>query len=171
MLPDPHDPRIVNGGFERVLDDGHHPAAWHYLRQAKTMDAPDDAVKGIRFLRFTNRDPGRGCRALQGLAIDGRHISRLHVTVSARGRDISKAPESAGRPGMVITFYDRRRAAIDTQPVGRWEGTFDWRTNQTTLDVPLAAREAIVRIGLLGGTGELDIDAIRLQGVLEKDER
>ncbi len=162
VLPNPDAPQIINGSFEQILDDGEHPTGWHYLRQAEAVNQPTDAVEGIYFLRFSNQEPGRGCRALQGLAIDGRHVSQLRVSVAARGRDVTPGTDPRDRPGMVVTFYDHRRSAIDTRPVGRWKGTFDWQQVQATLDVPLAAREAIVRVGLLGGTGQLDIDNIHL---------
>jgi protein-L-isoaspartate(D-aspartate) O-methyltransferase len=66
---------------------------------------------------------------------------------------------------VVVTFYDERRAAVGEESVGEFAGTFNWRTEMKTLRVPLRAREAILRIGLLGATGHLAFDDLRLQAV------
>jgi len=54
---------------------------------------------------------------------------------------------------------------IGSGRLGPWEGTFDWRAETTRLKVPLAAREAIVRLGLLGGIGQLDMDEVSLRAM------
>jgi hypothetical protein len=48
-------------------------------------------------------------------------------------------------------------------PVGK--GTFPWKQVRGTLTVPVWAREGIVLVGMLGGTGRLEADAVRLEGV------
>ncbi|HEX5472280.1 MAG TPA: protein-L-isoaspartate(D-aspartate) O-methyltransferase, partial [Lacipirellulaceae bacterium] len=59
-------------------------------------------------------------------------------------------------------FYDERRAAVGEESVGNFQGTFDWRQESGRVRVPLKAREAIIRIGLLGATGTLSLDDIQL---------
>jgi protein-L-isoaspartate(D-aspartate) O-methyltransferase len=66
---------------------------------------------------------------------------------------------------IVLTFYDDRRATIDSARVGPFDGTFDWRTESHTIDVPLKAREVILRIGLLGAVGELSLDNLRIEAI------
>jgi len=51
---------------------------------------------------------------------------------------------------------------IDSKRLGNWKGTFDWRHESKSLRVPFASREAIIRLGLLGGVGQLDLDEVRL---------
>ena len=63
----------------------------------------------------------------------------------------------------MITFYDERRASVGEESIGPFEGTFDWRREQKTLRVPLKAREAILRIGLLGATGQLSLDDLQFR--------
>ena len=53
------------------------------------------------------------------------------------------------------------RAQIGDTWVGPWRGTFDWQRVSDKVRVPPKAREAIVRIGLLGATGEMSFDDIR----------
>jgi protein-L-isoaspartate(D-aspartate) O-methyltransferase len=52
--------------------------------------------------------------------------------------------------------------------VGPWRGTFDWKLETERVKVPPAAREAIVRIGLDGATGEIAIDDLRIRAVDKK---
>ncbi|MCA9232237.1 MAG: protein-L-isoaspartate(D-aspartate) O-methyltransferase [Planctomycetales bacterium] len=168
VLPDPTRPAIVNGGFEDVLEEGPLPAAWHYLRQARVIDEHQAAPAGRRYLSFANSEPGKASRALQGLALDGRAISQLRFSVQVRGRDLGPGPTPQQQPAAIITYYDQRRAVIDSESLGNWHGTFDWRLESKTLRVPLASREAIVRLGLLGGTGRLDLDEVQLELVFDK---
>jgi len=171
VLPDPAHPRIVNGSFEQVLPDNSRPAAWHYLRQAEVITNAVDAPEGTRFLRFTNQEPGQGCRALQGMAVDGRKVAQLKVSITAQGNNLQRGPTPQQRPGLVLTFYDQRRAVIDSHRIGHWEGTFGWRVQESTIGVPLGAREVIVRIGLLGGVGQFDVDELRLGNQMGLDTR
>ena len=64
---------------------------------------------------------------------------------------------------LAITFYDENRAQAGYTWVGPWRDTFDWQQVSDKLRVPPKAREAIVRIGLLGATGEISFDDIRMR--------
>ena len=44
-----------------------------------------------------------------------------------------------------------------------WRGTFNWQFRQYRTRVPPTAREAIVRVGLMGATGTLWLDKLDLQ--------
>ena len=46
--------------------------------------------------------------------------------------------------------------------IAYWRDTFDWRTESKEFQVPRATREVIVRLGLLDGVGQLDIDQVVL---------
>ncbi len=160
--PDPLNPSLTNGGFEAVVGEDDLPEGWHYLRQAELVsgDQQDPAPEGNRYLRFRNEEPGRAGRALQGFPIDGRKISRLGVEFFVRGQGIRYGQHRRQWPLVVITYYDDRRAVIDDVFVGPFEGTFEWTRRQAELPVPLKAREAIIRIGLLGAIGEFSLDAL-----------
>jgi protein-L-isoaspartate(D-aspartate) O-methyltransferase len=173
VLPDASRPRIVNGSFEETIsrDDSHEvlPESWHYLRGAEVVSGDnvsgDNAPHGRRYLRFTGDQPGQASRALQGMAIDGRRVNTVRLSAQVRGRDLENGPTPQQQPAVLITFYDQRRAAISNKKLGAWQGTFDWRPVTAKLHVPPAAREAIVRLGLLGGVGRLEIDELSLQAV------
>jgi len=164
VLPDAINPGIVNGGFEKVIGqqvtgDNSLPASWHYLRQARIAR---DTAGQQRYLSFSNNEPGRASRALQGLALDGRQISTIKLSARVRGLELRPGPTPSQRAAAMVTFYDQRRAVIGSERLANWKETFDWRTESKVIQVPLATREAIVRLGLLGGVGRLDVDDVSI---------
>ncbi len=164
VKPNPLRPKVRNGGFEEVVGANDAPAGWHYLRQAAAVDDPR-APEGARSLQFTNDAAGRPSQALQGLAIDGRRVSRLRASCHVRAEDLVAGPDKSQLPALIVVFYDQRRAVIDSAQLGPWTGSFPWRTEEGEIRVPLAAREANLRIGLHGATGRLDMDDVQLQAL------
>jgi len=162
--PDPANPTIHNGNFEQLAGEPPRPVGWHYQRQLEVVSGADAPV-GNSYVTFTNSQPGRGCRALQGFAVDGRKVRRLSVSYRVRGRDVRPGQSSRQMPALAITFYDENRATVAHRVTGNWRGTFPWRVETERFEVPGRAREAILRIGLLGATGEISFDAIELRAV------
>jgi hypothetical protein len=72
---------------------------------------------------------------------------------------------------VLVTFFDEQRGAIAQQALGPWDGTFSWSQKRTTVQVPLAARLAIVAVGLLGATGEVSLDDIAIRTAPETAKR
>jgi protein-L-isoaspartate(D-aspartate) O-methyltransferase len=167
VRPDPANPTIHNGDFEQLLDDSDKPAGWHYQRQLEIISGAE-APSGKRYVKFTNSEPGRGCRALQGFPVDGRQVKRLKVSLHVRGQRIRPGIFRTELPGLFITFYDENRAAVGQGMIGPWRDSFPWQQQSARIDVPIKAREAIVRIGLLGAMGEISFDAIQLEA--DRDE-
>lgn len=164
VQPDGTRPAIGNGGFEDVLTDGGVPTSWYYGRQMDLVEAPD-APEGARYLRLENAEKGRPAQLFQGFAVDGRAIGRLAITLEVRGESIREGLSAEELPALGVQFFDERRSRSSRAmlPVGK--GTFPWKQVRGTLTVPVWAREAIVLIGMLGGTGRLEADAVRLEGV------
>ena len=107
--------------------------------------------------------------ALQGFAVDGRKVPQLDVSLVVRGREIRHGQTPQELPVLSITFYDEKRATLREEGVfGPWDGSFNWRTDRTRIAVPVRAREAILRIGLLGAVGELSVDEIELKAAPKK---
>jgi protein-L-isoaspartate(D-aspartate) O-methyltransferase len=159
--PDPQNPTIFNGSFEQVLEEK-QPAGWHYQRQLELVENQEGTPHGDRFARFANLEAGRASRALQGFAVDGRHVSALRLTFWARANNIRFGLAHDQWPAIMVTFYDADRAILEHERVGPFDGSFSWRQQEATLPVPLQAREAILRIELFGAVGQLDIDDLRL---------
>lgn len=159
--PDPLHPRLLNASFEIDENKDGLPDSWHYQRLTELRtDGPPD---GTNFLRMANSDAGRIAQALQGMAIDGRKIGSVAVALEVRVDNIRFGTDPIAKPMLVIHFYDQARKEIDTQAIGPWQREVDWELVGRTIPVPKEAREAIVRIGLNGATGQLDIDHIRFR--------
>ncbi len=126
------------------------------------MVAADDAPEGKHYAVFSNETAGRGSLALQGFAVDGLKVPQLELSVMVRGRDIRPGQTARELPAIVISFYDENRATIGEVALGPWRGTFDWQRESKLFRVPRKAREAVLRIGLLGATGEIAFDDLKL---------
>ena len=163
IKPDPLHPRIVNGDFETDSNADGRPDNWHYQRQCKleTTGAP----RGKKFLCFRNTEPARLAQLLQGMAVDGRRIGVLKVSLFVRNDKTVAGNKSYEQPSLFVHFYDAVRRPIGNGRVGGWIGTSGWRRVSGRIKVPPKAREAIIRVGLNGATGTLCIDDIRLTPV------
>jgi len=164
VLPDPSDPKVVNGGFEKTAGDPPTATAWHYQRQAELTTA-DDAPEGDNYITFSNAQAGRGSQILQGFAVDGRKVSALKITLQAKGNEIRPGQNVRQMPAILINFFDEKRATVARQSVGSWRGSFEWQKEREVVPVPLRAREAIITMGLLGAVGELSIDDMVMEAV------
>ena len=156
VQPDPLHPKLVNGGFEEVVGASGEPAGWYYIRQMKVVTA-QEAPEGKNYVTFTNSGPGRSCRAVQGFAIDGREVHELELSCMVRGSDIT--PPHAP---VAVLFLDEKRATVGQSAIAPWQGTFEWKRLTGRIKVPINAREGIINIGLLGGTGEISYDDIQI---------
>jgi protein-L-isoaspartate(D-aspartate) O-methyltransferase len=164
VQPNPLKPEAANGGFEQLVGTTAAPSGWHYLRQAGVKRHGSAEADG-RYLEFHNEQPGRSSQGLQGFAIDGRKVSKLRLAARVRGAGLAPDPAAGGSAAVIVSFFDERRAAIDYAQLGPWTGSFDWRKVEVEVSVPLATREAIIAIGLHGGTGRLDMDDIEISAV------
>jgi protein-L-isoaspartate(D-aspartate) O-methyltransferase len=162
VQPDPLHPKLVNGGFEEVTGTSEEPTGWYYVRQMKVVTG-SDAPEGRNYVTFSNSEPGRGCRALQGFPIDGRKVHELDLSCMVRGADMAHGPAPDQAPQLAIIFLDENRATVGHAAIGPWRGTFEWKRMTGRIAVPLHAREGIVNIGLLGGTGEVSYDDVQLR--------
>jgi len=161
VKPDPKHPEIHNGGFETTVgEEEPRPIGWHYQRQMtlETGDAPE----GKNYVMFSNKDPGRSSQMLQGMIMDGRQVTAIQLSFSVRAEKI-RSGEGNDKAGFILQYFDADRNAMHpVEVIGPWEGSFGWREITKTLYIPPRAREAIIRIGLNGATGQLSIDNVRI---------
>ncbi len=160
VKPDPSQPSIVNGGFELDENDDDRADGWHYQRQNERIAGP--APEGAAYMQFRNDARGRGSQILQGFAVDGNLVSHLDVSLSVRVEDGRPGKLQFEVPSLQIYFYDRSRQVIGDAVVGPWTGSFPWKEIRETVKVPRHTKEAIMRIGLNGGLGTLDVDDVRI---------
>jgi protein-L-isoaspartate(D-aspartate) O-methyltransferase len=160
--PDPAHPAVYNGDFEELIQDAGQTSGWHYQRQMEIV-SQGGSPSGGNCLLFSNSQPGRPAQVLQGLAVDGREVRQLKIRLEVRGQDLRSGQDLEQQPMLDVLFYDDRRGIAGEGTVGPWRGSFDWRSQSAVIAVPPRAREAILRIGLLGGTGKLWVDRIQLE--------
>ncbi|MEM9413072.1 MAG: protein-L-isoaspartate(D-aspartate) O-methyltransferase, partial [Planctomycetota bacterium] len=81
VLPDPTNPRILNGDFEDGLDEKGFVKGWYYQRQ---MEWKEDvlAPSGQHYVKFSSKVPGLYSHLMQGFSIDGREVPKLKLTAS-----------------------------------------------------------------------------------------
>ena len=163
VLPDPANPKLLNGGFEEDKDDDGQPDHWHYQR----LMSVDDKVlsEGKKAAVFESHTQGRIGQALQAMALDGTKIAGLKFEIDYKAEGTVVGKESWEVPGMMIHFYDDNRKNFETITItsNGWLGTTgDWRESSREIVVPARTREMIVRVGLNGATGKLWVDGIKM---------
>ncbi len=162
VQPDGTHPALVGGSFERESAETHAPEGWYYLRHAR-LAADPTAPDGKQVIAFDNDVPGRNVCALQALAIDGRVVSSVEISLWVRGRDVQAGRTPEEQPCLAMVFFGEDRTPVARRvTMGGWSGTFAWRQASDSVPVPRDARMAIIWIGLLGATGEISFDDITM---------
>jgi protein-L-isoaspartate(D-aspartate) O-methyltransferase len=159
VKPDGSKPSLSNTGFEEQLPDTETPTAWYYGRQVEAVRS-DAAASGNWLLRFENRDVGRPAQIFQGFPVDGREVRRIDVALSVRAENVVPGATPTQIPAVVVRFFNDTRSRSTLVAFGDWSGSFEWRTQRTTMPVPHWAREAILQVGMMGATGRLDVDDV-----------
>ena len=162
VKPDPLNPTVVNGDFEYDLNDDDRVDGWHYQRQVEFCE--ESPMSGKRCLRFESQTNDLS-QALQGGGIDGNRIAGLDLAVWARTKDIIPGSNREDRAGISIHFYDHIRREVANIPVATWRGTGNWQQTKRRIAVPRSAREMVIRIGLNGARGQLDLDDFKIRAV------
>ena len=106
---DPLHPTLTNPSFEEVIPESGELTGWYYVRQMEVV-AAGDAPHGQSYATFSNKEPGRGCRALQGFAIDGRKIHQLQVSCMIKASDVAVGIAPDQLPQFAIIFLNENRA-------------------------------------------------------------
>ena len=168
-LPDPAHPIAINGDFEFGPSDAHkaltdYVPGWYYGRQVRRV-VDGTAAQGQAYVRFSNETPGLNSHLLQGIAIDGREVSKIRLSAQARTKEIRKGPDSDSMPLVAISLYDELRRDLGTFSIGPFRGTRPWRSSSKLIRIPVGTREAILRVGLFGATGTADFDQVFVERV------
>ncbi len=163
IQPDADNPRIVNGDFELDENDDGRADGWHYQRQTEMCE--EGPMRGKVCLRFSNSTAGELSQSLQGCGVNGRNIAALNFSIWARTDAVVPGATKHDFAGAIIHFYDSVRREVGGTVLVRWRGTENWQQARRTVPVPANAREMIIRIGLNGSTGTLDVDDFQIAPV------
>ncbi len=179
LLPDPTNPKVLNGDFEQGVDEKGFVKGWYYQRnltwktaesltkkndQPDTPDAEDSADNHI--VEFNNQVPGQHAHLMQRFSIDGRKVPRLRFSARIACENTDKGLYPGDRPDVALWFYDEKLHEVGkTVKLGPFRESEAWHTRRKEIRVPIAARTAIVRIGLFGGTGIARFDDVQVEKI------
>ena len=163
VKPDPLKPEIVNGSFEVDANNDQKVDNWHYQRRVSRMTS--QAPEGAAYLQFENETPERLSQILQGMAVDGSHVNSLEISLQLSYLNTVQGKQSYQKPGLIIHFYDSIRRNIGQAYLGPWLGSRGWHQEKKTIPIPPQTREAVIQLGLNGGTGILNVDALKIEKV------
>ncbi len=159
--PDPLRPQVVNGSFEQPPGPGGSAPGWYYERQ-HFWESDPQSPDGQHYMAFRNSEPGNAAHLLQGFALDGSRIREINLSAWVRYQNVVAGHARDELPVLAVTFYDSQRRELGNWLIGPFQGDSPWRQVTKTITVPPATREAILRIGLFGATGEIGFDHIQL---------
>lgn len=164
VLPDGSNPTLLNSDFEEGMDDNGFVNGWYYQRKLELVE--NKLSPGGNFhIKFSNDVPGQHAHVMQGVAIDGRLVSKLRIGGSFKSEDVVAGPHRNDLPAIVLTFYNNNREELGSQYFGPFEGTQAWKNYDREIRVPVGCREAILRVGLFGATGSASFDNIIIKKI------
>ncbi len=99
---------------------------------------------------------------LQGIAIDGRRVASIVLSLDVLIESVQVGDQSFEKPSLTIHFYDSVRRPLNEGVVGPFNRKQDWERMGRKIDVPVTSREAVIRVGLNGATGKMSIDNVKL---------
>ena len=163
VKPDPENPALVNGDFEAGLNKQGFAKGWYYQRQM-TLEKSSTSDGGS-YIKFSNDVPGQLSQLMQGFAIDGRKVPLLEFRMDFGCENVVQGNSKFDLPTATISFYDQEREYLSIYTIGPFKNTEQKKTYFRNLRVPVAAREAIVRVGLFGATGTASFDNVQIKKV------
>jgi len=159
VKPDPLRPKVVNGDFEEDATDLKYIPGWFYERLA--FWESNAAPQGKHYVAFRNDVAGRSSHMLQGIPLDGSRVKSMEISARVKATNVTRGnPDEFAT--VAISFFDENRKDLGTQWLDPISGTLSWRNQSKKFRVPLGTREAILRVGLFGATGEFCCDDIRI---------
>jgi len=170
VLPDPTKPKLLNPNFEEGLDDEGFVKGWYYQRKLEVKEEVL-APSGLHYVQFSNDVPGQAAHVMQGFAIDGRKVPKIDLMAAVACENVLPGPVKTDLPVVAVTFYDKLRKDLGSEYLGPFQGTMTWKNMKREIRVPIAAREAIVRIGLFGATGSASFDSVNVRPTPGSDRR
>ncbi len=142
------------------------PDGWYNLRDcvwAKGGVSP----RGSHCFRFENPKPGRPARTSRAFGVDGRKVEALLVGIWVRVEKVGPGQRLGDEPGLVIDFLGDQLRAVKRASLGPWTKTIGtkWTHVVKRISIPPGTRDAILSVGLLGGTGVLEVDDLTIEPI------
>lgn len=161
---DPRNPSLINGDFEDDLLESGDVPGWYYQRGLTWVSDPA-SPSGSHYVSFTNSDPSSPTSLLQGFPIDGSVVQKLRVTATVMSEQVGPGYARDELPSVAVQFFDDKRERLSMQWLGPYKGSRRWKTDSRIFRVPPGTKEAIISIGLFGGTGTVAYDNVKIEVV------
>jgi hypothetical protein len=154
---------VLREDFETDAERDGEPDGWYNRRDAEFAQ---DGKVGPACLKFHAERPGRPARISRGFAVDGKSVEALRVGLWVKAEDILPGERLGEAAGLMIDLLGDDVRSVGRRNLGPWtakdlgEG---WVHVARRLPVPPGARDGILTVGLLGGTGALWIDGLTIE--------
>lgn len=156
--PTPHE------DFETDADGDQIPDGWYNLRDAR-LDR-SGGFDGPSCLTFECARRGRPARASRAFGVDGGRQRALTLSLWVRIEQVGLGERIGDDAGLILDLLDSDLRAVGRASLGPWtSGTHDdakWFYVSKRIPVPTSCRDAILSVGLLGSTGKMSIDGMRI---------
>lgn len=160
-------PSVLNGNFEEPPGANGYLPGWYYQRLV-TWETAGDAPEGRHFITMRNQTPGRMAHIMQGFAADGRTVTAINAAAWVKYSRTQRGRAQTDIPAAIVTFYDENRKEVGTSFLGVFLGSGPWKKLTKEIHVPAQSRQAILRLGLFGSTGEVSFDDIRIESAARR---
>lgn len=140
------------------------PDGWYNAREASLVSP---GLFGERSLRLTNDKPSRPARISRAFGVDGSKYSALKVSFWVKVTETLPGEHEGEMPGLMIDFLNGDLLADSRGIIGPFDsripGGESWQFVSRILPVKPTTLDAIMTLGLLGGTGRIEIDRMTLE--------
>jgi protein-L-isoaspartate(D-aspartate) O-methyltransferase len=165
-LPQREEPGLVNGEFEQQPGENGFVPGWYYQRQV-SWETAREAPQGEHYITIQNELAGRAAHIMQGFPVDGRKFAKLTLTAWVKHSNAQRGRGGTEVPLINVSFFDADRKDVGVGYLGPFLGSAGWEKHTKSMRVPPQAREAILRLGLFGATGEISFDDVEIEPTVQ----
>lgn len=140
------------------------PDGWYNDRDAMLVSP---GLFGDKALRFVNDKPGRPARISRAFGLDGSKYAALKLSVWVKVTNILPGEHQGEDPCILIDFLNADLVSDSRGLVGPFNevtvGEDRWFQVSRVLPVQPTTLDAIMTVGLIGATGQMDVDRLTLE--------
>lgn len=131
---------------------------WYNPRGASLVRTADTGTH----LRLTNDRVGLPAHLMQAFSLGAAPPRWLSFSCRFKLTGVQRGRTPAQAAGVLLHFLNADYESARCRTFGPWTGTTSWRSFAAPVQVPAGAREAVLTMGLFGGTGAVDFDEAAL---------
>lgn len=140
------------------------PDGWYNAREASLVSP---GLFGQRCLKLANDKPSRPARISRAFGVDGSKYAAVKVSFWVKVTDTLPGEHEGEMPGLMIDFLNGELLADSRGIIGPFDSRNpagnSWQYVSRILPVKPTTLDAIMTLGLLGGTGRMEIDRMTFE--------